>query len=85
MRKGYYAAGFAEFTGEERQQQVHFCKDNVESTRALKLPVCLQTVQILAGVEIDENGEKKEIACDGLFLLQSALFPKTSRLSSLRI
>ena len=57
-----------EFTGEERLQQVLFARDNVEKHTGVKITRLLTNGAELAGVEIDENGEKKEIACDGLFV-----------------
>ena len=57
-----------EFTGEERLQQVLFACDNVEKHTGVKITRLITNGAELAGVEIDENGTKKEVACDGLFV-----------------
>ena len=56
------------FTGEERLQQVLFSRDNVVSYTGVKITKLLTENGELSGVEIDQNGEKKEINCDGLFV-----------------
>ncbi len=56
------------FTGEERLQQVLFSRDNVEKHTGVKITRLIKNGDELAGVEINENGEVKEIACDGLFV-----------------
>ncbi len=57
-----------EFTGEERLQQVLFSRDNVEKHTGVKITRLLTNGGEFAGVEINENGSVKEIACDGLFV-----------------
>lgn len=57
-----------QFTGEERLQQVLFSRDNVEKHTGVKITRLLKNGGELAGVEINENGVTKEIACDGLFV-----------------
>ena len=57
-----------QFTGEERLQQVLFARDNVEKHTGVKITRLIKSGEELAGVEINENGEVKEIACDGLFV-----------------
>ena len=52
-----------EFTGEERLQQVLFSRDNVEKHTGVKITRLLTNGGELAGVEINENGSVKEIAC----------------------
>ncbi len=71
-----------EFTGEERLQQVLFSRDNVEKHTGVKITRLLKSGEELAGVEINENGAVKEIACDGLFVA-IGLIPENEPFESL--
>ena len=57
------------YTGEQRLQDVLFAKDNVSGFTNVKINRFLRNENGLAGVEIEDrtSGEKREIACDGLF------------------
>lgn len=58
------------FTGEGRLQDVLFARDNVEAFTNTKINRLLTESGEFKGVEIEDrtSGEKKEIACDGLFV-----------------
>ena len=58
------------FTGEQRLQDVLFSKPNVKAYTGVKIEQLLQKSGELCGLVISEsrNGEKREIACDGLFV-----------------
>ncbi len=56
------------FTGEERLQQVLFARDNVTAHTGVKITKLLTEGGELTGVEIDKDGEKQEVKCDGLFV-----------------
>jgi thioredoxin reductase (NADPH) len=56
------------FTGEEKLQQVLFSRDNVTAYTGVKITSLLTENGELTGVEIENDGEKKTISCDGLFV-----------------
>lgn len=56
------------FTGEEKLQQVLFSRPNVSAHTGVKITKLLTEGGEFSGVEIEENGENKEIKCDGLFV-----------------
>ncbi len=56
------------FTGEKKLQDILFSRDNVERFTGVKITKLLTDGADFAGVEIEQNGEKKEIKCDGLFV-----------------
>lgn len=56
------------FTGEEKLQQVLFARDNVKKHTGVKITKLITDNGELSGVEIEKNGEKEEIGCDGLFV-----------------
>ena len=56
------------FTGEEKLQQVLFARDNVSAHTGVKITKLLTNGGEFAGVEIEKNGAKEEISCDGLFV-----------------
>ncbi len=56
------------FTGEEKLQQVLFARDNVSAHTGVKITRLLKENGELTGVEIEKDGEKEEIFCDGLFV-----------------
>ena len=57
-----------EFTGEERLQQVLFSRGNVSAHTGVKITRLISEGGELTGVEIEKNGAKQEIKCDGLFV-----------------
>ena len=57
-----------QFTGEEKLQQVLFSRDNVISHTGVKITRLIPKGDGLGGVEIEKNGEKEVVACDGLFV-----------------
>lgn len=57
-----------EFTGEKRLQDVLFSRDNVSAETGVKITALLTEGGELTGVEINKNGEKKTVSCDGLFV-----------------
>lgn len=56
------------FTGEEKLQQVLFARDNVSAHTGVKITKLLTEGEDFSGVEIEKNGAKQEIKCDGLFV-----------------
>ena len=58
------------FTGEERLQEVLFAKENVRKYVDMKINALLTENGELSGVAVENrvSGEKREIACDGLFV-----------------
>ncbi len=56
------------FTGEEKLQQVLFSRDNVSAHTGVKITRLITDGDDFAGVEIEKNGVKEEIKCDGLFV-----------------
>ena len=56
------------FTGEQKLQDILFARENVEKYTGVKITKLLKNASDFAGVEIESNGEKIEIACDGLFV-----------------
>ena len=58
------------FTGEQRLQDVLFKKPNVKAYTGVKIEQLLQKEGELTGLVISDgkSGEKREIACDGLFV-----------------
>ena len=56
------------FTGEERLQKVLFSRDNVSSLTGVKITRLLTENGEFSGVEIEQNGQIKEIKADGLFV-----------------
>ena len=56
------------FTGEEKLQQVLFARDNVSAHTGVKITKLITNGSDFAGVEIEKNGAKEEIKCDGLFV-----------------
>lgn len=56
------------FTGEQKLQDILFARDNVEKHTGVKITKLLKNANDFAGVEIEKNGEKTEISCDGLFV-----------------
>lgn len=57
-----------QFTGEEKLQQVLFSRDNVSAHTGVKITRLLTENGELSGVEIEKDGKKEEIKCDGLFV-----------------
>ena len=57
-----------EFTGEEKLQQVLFARDNVVKYTGVKITGLITKGEELAGVEIEQDGKKEAIKCDGLFV-----------------
>ena len=56
------------FTGEEKLQQVLFARDNVVKYTGVKITGLITKDSELAGVEIEKDGEKEAVKCDGLFV-----------------
>ncbi len=56
------------FTGEERLQKVLFARDNVSSFTGVKITRLLTENGEFSGVEIEQNGQTKQINADGLFV-----------------
>ena len=56
------------FTGEEKLQQVLFARDNVVKYTGVKIKGLITKGSELAGVEIEKDGEKEAVKCDGLFV-----------------
>ena len=56
------------FTGEQKLLDILFSRDNVEKHTGVKITKLLKNGNDFAGVEIEKNGLKEEIACDGLFV-----------------
>lgn len=57
-----------QFTGEERLQQVLFARDNVVSYTGVKITGFVTKDGELDGVEIEKDGAKEIVKCDGLFV-----------------
>ncbi len=57
-----------EFTGEEKLQQVLFARDNVVKYTGVKITGLITKGEELAGVEIEQDGKKEAVKCDGLFV-----------------
>lgn len=57
-----------QFTGEEKLQQVLFARDNVEAHTGVKITGLLTEGEDFTGVEIEKDGAKQVIPCDGLFV-----------------
>ena len=59
-----------QLTGEERLQNVLAARPNVRIVTNCKITALLKNGDVLAGVAIENRttGQKKEIACDGLFV-----------------
>lgn len=56
------------FTGEQKLQDILFARDNVEKYTGVKITKLLKNGSNFSGVEIEKNGEKISISCDGLFV-----------------
>ena len=56
------------FTGEEKLQQILFSRANVKAHTGVKITGLLTNDAGLCGVEIETNGQKETVACDGLFV-----------------
>lgn len=56
------------FTGEEKLQQVLFARDNVSAHTGVKITKLLTENNEFTGVEIEKDGAKEEIKCNGLFV-----------------
>lgn len=56
------------FTGEETLQKVLFSRDNVEQYTGVSIKRLLKNGAEFSGVEIEQNGEKKALFADGLFV-----------------
>ena len=57
-----------QFTGEEKLQQVLFARDNVVSYTGVKITGFIKNGDELTGVEIEKDGAKEIVKCDGLFV-----------------
>lgn len=56
------------FTGEERLQDVLFSRDNVSAKTGVKIVGFVTDEGELSGVEIEKDGEREIVDCDGLFV-----------------
>lgn len=56
------------FTGEQKLQDILFARENVEKHTGVKISKLLKNGNDFAGVEIEKDGAKSEISCDGLFV-----------------
>ncbi len=56
------------FTGEQRLQDVLFAKENVSSATGVKVTGLLTENGAFRGVEIEREGERTDIRCDGMFV-----------------
>ena len=56
------------FTGEARLQEVLFARENVKAFTGVKITRLLTENGALTGVEIEGDGGKQVINCDGLFV-----------------
>ena len=56
------------FTGEQRLQDTLFSRSNVRSYTGVKIVSLVTDDGALTGVEIEKDGKKETIACDGLFV-----------------
>ena len=74
------------FTGEGKLQDVLFSKPNVKAYTGVKISQLLtegtEDEPILKGVEIEHNGSKETITCDGLFVA-IGLIPENDAFKSL--
>ena len=56
------------FTGEQRLQDTLFSRSNVRSYTGVKIVSLVTADGALTGVEIEKDGKKETISCDGLFV-----------------
>lgn len=70
------------FTGEKKLQEVLFARDNVEAHTGVRLVSLLTQGDALQGVEIEKEGRREQVLCDGLFVA-IGLIPKNEPFASL--
>jgi thioredoxin reductase (NADPH) len=56
------------FTGEETLQKVLFARDNVTAHTGVKITRLLTNGEVFSGVEIEKDGVKGTVICDGMFV-----------------
>ncbi|MBQ9393016.1 MAG: FAD-dependent oxidoreductase [Oscillospiraceae bacterium] len=70
------------FTGEKKLQEVLFARPNVSALTEVKFDGLVTEGGELRGVEITHQGQKKTVACDGLFVA-IGLIPENDAFASL--